>query len=93
MSIHGKLIYHFFFLQSASPVVKEEEDIPVVKEESLESKEKISSSTKDHPPSPSEHASSICSQTLSTETPLSSPTTPTSDPVRTHFLLSHFTSM
>ncbi|XP_030585457.1 la-related protein 4 isoform X3 [Archocentrus centrarchus] len=64
---------------SASPVVKEE-DTPVVKEDAPESKGKISSSTQDHPPSPSEHAPSNCSQTLSTETLLSSPTTPTSEP-------------
>lgn len=81
-TIHLSLTFFFLYTFSDSLVVKEED-----KTEAPVTKENVSSSAQTHTQSPSEHAPSTCSQALSTETSSSLPTSPTSEPVRTYFVL------
>uniref|UniRef100_A0A3P8N8N9 Uncharacterized protein n=1 Tax=Astatotilapia calliptera TaxID=8154 RepID=A0A3P8N8N9_ASTCA len=73
-----------------SVVSMQEESVPEMRLSDIVppvTKENVSSSAQTHTQSPSEHAPSTCSQALSTETSSSLPTSPTSEPVRTYFVL------
>lgn len=82
-TIHLSLTFFFFLYTFSDSLVVKEED----KTEAPVTKENVSSSAQTHTQSPSEHAPSTCSQALSTETSSSLPTSPTSEPVRTYFVL------